>query len=133
MTNKSPLDIIGAALQAAKCQTPYDGKLNAMAHYQYDVALVALDGLREQMEWRDISTAPKDGTWIVVSEMRGLYPYTAYFCTDAKGWFETNTHHTDHVDGRCNPTHWKPLDPPTAEKDDVPSYGGEWWLKRFLN
>lgn len=64
-------------------------------------------------EWRDIETAPRDGTHVVVFEPRKT-PVVAYFSQAIEmfsnlGWQSTP--------GGCryNPTHWMPLPSPPGE------------------
>ncbi len=89
----------------------------------YIEMLAAADAL-EAHEWRDIDSAPKDGTWI-----RGYFPdwasaearqghyqpgqmdtyWTGDCASDKYGrWQTPGRSSTDPY----NPTHWKPLDPP---------------------
>jgi len=66
--------------------------------------------------WRDIASAPKDGTWLWL-----FWPETAYAedrqCvghwyrdTDTEYWMDP------HDSERGEPTHWRPLPPPPGEK-----------------
>lgn len=61
-------------------------------------------------EWRDISTAPKDGTQVLLADDGGLViaAYVAFSGTPPEGyhngWFELETGFRE-----INPTHWMPL------------------------
>lgn len=64
-----------------------------------------------QDDWRDITTAPKDGTEILVCDLRGWRCVASWdshvFRGEVAGW----------RDGQCysvNPTHWQPLPSPPA-------------------
>ena len=91
--------------------------------YAYDALLVAadeLDALRTATAWRPISTAPQDGTHVLVWD--GTYAIGAWFSRgwgEAAGWYVPNPAAPDermwlHGDCGCdlNPTHWQPLPSP---------------------
>lgn len=77
------------------------------------------------MEWQEIETAPKDGTWIVAVGRLRNNPLLLRACltrwaqhTDppvyAEGWSYSAPGYSDLFD----PTHWMPLpDPPVAPGD----------------
>lgn len=61
------------------------------------------------MEWRDIDSAPKDGTEVLVTEV--VYsPFVAYWSGTFKRWSAEGSH------DYCSPTHWMPLPPPPERK-----------------
>lgn len=62
--------------------------------------------LKAAHEWRDIATAPKDGTRILARHKAGR-PFTAHY------W---NSIWRDEFDNFRDPTHWLPLPEPTATK-----------------
>lgn len=67
--------------------------------------------LEAEREWQPISTAPKDGTLIIlfVPGLQGVCP-GRWLCNADEGWWSSY--------GRtANPTHWMPL--PTAPKEDT--------------
>lgn len=70
--------------------------------------------------WRDIETAPKDGTMLMLADMHGVgagywkpakrRPYwCAVIYTSAGDW---DDHREDFI---MRPTHWMPLPPPPTE------------------
>jgi hypothetical protein len=65
--------------------------------------------------WQPISTAPRDGTFILLVESDGVVRQGRYV-NDACRWFELNADWTDSWDGEIyQPTHWMSLpDPPEA-------------------
>lgn len=65
---------------------------------------------KEAEEWRDIASAPKDGT-AIIGGGNGWAAEIAYD-PDAKGWWLAQTHPTDAHDGEMLPTHWRQLPPP---------------------
>jgi hypothetical protein len=85
-------------------------------------------------EWRPIETAPRDGTWIIASDgdaIRVCYPKAfprplaesgddQNFLTSRAGdvweYFRDDEHAPGHSWSMC-PTHWMPLPPPPAIKD----------------
>lgn len=80
--------------------------------------------LREEAEaqgWRDIATAPRDGTIILLATARSHVPI---YCGSYR--FSTMGEPTGHSDKawRCsssgryaNPTHWRPLPPPPQGRE----------------
>jgi hypothetical protein len=74
------------------------------------------------MNWQPISTAPRDGTYILIAEV-GVLPDIAAWCRELperidshgtkwlarpEGWFDVSR-------SRLHPTHWMPLPtPPTS-------------------
>jgi hypothetical protein len=72
----------------------------------------------KQEEWQDISTAPKDGTRILINEGNEDYPEVVYwdpaygeegfYRNHATAWVNSSSEQIDE-----QPTHWKPLDLPT--------------------
>ena len=76
-----------------------------------DVAtrIEALFPTNPSLGWQDISTAPKDGTWVFCRwpMMRiGMFPLVVFW--DA-GWFPAHDYARDY--GEVFPTHWMPLTP----------------------
>ena len=61
--------------------------------------------------WKDISTAPKDGTPVIVTDGAGVY---------GAGWWHSGEEAWLDCDG-CRPTHWMPLpsspQPPESGKE----------------
>ena len=76
-----------------------------------------LDALRTATAWRPISTAPQDGTHVLVWD--GTYAIGAWFSRgwgEAAGWYVPDPAASDermwlHGDRGCdlNPTYWQPL------------------------
>jgi hypothetical protein len=66
------------------------------------------------IRWRNIKTAPTDGTRIILglTTAAGKWVGEGYCDPDGNGWFVANTHHTDATDGSISPTHWQPLPEP---------------------
>ena len=66
-------------------------------------------------EWKDISTAPRDGTWIMVywpTMSIGMFPFTVFW---DEGWEPASNYARDY--GEVYPTHWMPLPKPPTEKE----------------
>lgn len=64
-------------------------------------------------EWRDIATAPRDGTWVLIAAV-DLHPCDAQWARDDfgdnEGWFDAAGFFS------TQPTHWQPLpEPPSIE------------------
>lgn len=75
--------------------------------------------------WRDISTAPKDGTYILLSNEHGVWvgKYQGRFqsgYTPNNPWHSMMLNHR-HMERYCSvtPTHWMPLPTPPMEKADA--------------
>lgn len=70
--------------------------------------------------WQDISTAPKDGTEVILSKWSGSYatPETS-FCWAINGYFKDGYWYSkDPIIGKlAEPTHWMPLPQPPKEGD----------------
>jgi hypothetical protein len=72
------------------------------------------------MTWRDISTAPRDGTWILLFDPKMEMPaslgcYERWEDRDDKGRFKPGGWAMAEWDGlpsSCEPTHWQPLPAP---------------------
>jgi hypothetical protein len=68
-------------------------------------------------KWRDISSAPKDGTFIMVYapplKIR-FYPLVVWW--DGDDWYAPA--HEDHA--QITPTHWMPLPSPPAALPETP-------------
>ncbi|UXO93952.1 hypothetical protein Pan3_30 [Pseudanabaena phage Pan3] len=67
------------------------------------------------MTWRDIETAPRDGTRVTVGSTDGWVVGDAYWCEEDESWRELNNHPTDVWGWPIEPTHWQPLPPPPEE------------------
>lgn len=65
--------------------------------------------------WQDISTAPKDGTHVLLSEGHNVWEGRAVESYGRWGWWERNAHPTNYCGSEDYPTHWMPLPPPPAE------------------
>jgi hypothetical protein len=59
------------------------------------------------MEWQDISTAPKDGIYILAARYDGFVKVVK-FCPHHNLWRQENGNYW----GTNAPTHWMPLPPP---------------------
>ena len=64
------------------------------------------------MEWQPISSAPKDGTQVLLwqkgeGQFIGEYTFNQWW-TDAEWANDIEGHFLP----RCSPTHWQPLPPP---------------------
>lgn len=63
--------------------------------------------------WQPISTAPTDGTCVIVSTIEGCVGEAK--CYDGDKWYWAGFDPTDYVDGSVYPSHWMPLpEPPEA-------------------
>ena len=86
-----------------------------------------------QNEWQDISTAPRDGTEVLVwRDHMGIllarFTSAAEFLTDAEleEWEGDTAHQEDwfaadfvsgcRLEADCSPTHWQPLPPPPESR-----------------
>lgn len=75
------------------------------------------------MTWMPIESAPKDETWIILTDGIGVCPGYwggTYFGYDP-AWIVA-AHRADHtpIELEHNPTHWMPLpDPPAAKQDNT--------------
>lgn len=73
-----------------------------------------------EQSWHPISTAPKDGTWIIIAGPSGynttpLRCEVGRWCPEYRPLNPWQTHSNDaFTDGGCAPTHWIPL--PTLPK-----------------
>jgi hypothetical protein len=84
-------------------------------------AIVEITRLRERTEWRDIATAPKDGTIIHIADARDVH--AAFWDADRDAKFPWRFMDNDEesamnawMDGKHGPTHWLPLPPPPGDK-----------------
>jgi hypothetical protein len=80
--------------------------------------------LRAAQKWQDISTAPKDGTQILIggTNWRGKF-----FMADAiwrDGWMLFHPDEDDYTAESHNPTHWHPL-PAPPDRMIADYHGGE--------
>ena len=63
-------------------------------------------------DWQDISTAPKDGTWVLACRAGTKISSAAYWDEDEETWLALN----EAFKRTWIPTHWMPLpDPPKME------------------
>ena len=69
---------------------------------------------RAEAGWQDISTAPKDGTSVLVADGDGAV-FEARWLEDHEEWWRTNNDPTDHWGQFIEATHWRPLPPPPSE------------------
>jgi len=63
-----------------------------------------------ESQWRNIETAPRDGTKFWAFERRR----GQYEC-----WYHTDGYWMDHADSEPGPTHWMPLPAPPHGASDV--------------
>ena len=76
--------------------------------------LFALARRGAEMQWKPIETAPKDGTWIMVSA--GEWEPEAACWSESvwlTGWY-CGGGRSDSYGPSFDPTHWMPLPPPPA-------------------
>ena len=71
-------------------------------------------------EWQDISTAPKDGTRILIWCNWPTLP-SVYACSFECGQWQTGIWTAAK---RPGPTHWQPLPAPPAAQRDMQEVGG---------
>lgn len=76
---------------------------------QKTAAIRALSMPAPAQAWRDISTAPKDGTHVLGAD--GLYVDVFWFSEGLDGWACATT---EDFGGHNAPTHWMPLPAPPA-------------------
>lgn len=63
--------------------------------------------------WREIETAPKDGTHLLLGSEPDQWVGEGYYEADGdRGWYQAGSHWTDPHDGSMNPTHWQPMPGP---------------------
>ena len=67
--------------------------------------------------WRDISTAPKDGTVVLVREDDGCI-YSASFCPIGQSWKLADQDGSRWYDDLERVKHWQPLPPPPGEEGE---------------
>lgn len=71
---------------------------------------------RDMGEWQDISTAPRDGTWVLAC-IRGFVPGVVQWCDKRGHWSEFeygDAPEGDDTEVDWQLTHWMPLPPPPA-------------------
>jgi len=77
------------------------------------------------VEWRDIATAPKDGTDVLVMYMHieTQCVFNAFYASTEEGWekekegwwsYEHSEVSRIKLEGWMTPTHWLPLPPPPS-------------------
>jgi hypothetical protein len=73
----------------------------------------AIEIVRKHTGWQPISTAPKDGTRILVFQNggRGIAWWQGTGGEPSHLW----CHHDGDFRAYCNPTHWMPLPPPPEQ------------------
>ena len=76
---------------------------------QYDKMKAAMPG------WQDISTAPKDGTPILVADS-GPYAFVVEWSSRFRGWYGADK-------WIWEPTHWQPLPAPPKEENPNDALG----------
>lgn len=88
---------------------------NRLAHRLAPIVARALLSIREEMEWRPIETAPKDGTRIILSW--GGYSVVGFYLDNSaarympwQGWRVPSMEPLP----RGAPTHWQPLPSPLS-------------------
>lgn len=82
-----------------------------------------LEDARRADEWQDISTAPKDGTELLLAHSEAVFSGWWHDGGSA-GWTDGST---NHYDDYCllHPTHWRPLPaPPALQSTDGKEVGG---------
>lgn len=94
----SDLDIIEEALG----KWPYNGYPSP----ERDKALEAI----KRISWQPISTAPKDGIEVLLTNGEGVY--IRHWCTITEEWSDWGMSHDGEHD-----THWKPLPEPPQGGD----------------
>lgn len=118
-----PADIIEAAREAAAITWGQDGCIELAREFRsgmrddsgsVQTAVAALVADRQRDQWQDISTAPKDGTTVLLFAPGWDSPNTGWrFTEDA--WQDCPYSHRG--DGSYEPTHWQPL--PAAPKGEA--------------
>ena len=104
-------------IQSVTYKHVHDGATRALLHRAADA-----------LEWRDMASAPKDGTYILVANRHGAWiakwkPVFQSGFRPSNPWASMMLNH-DHIEkpGRFDhPTHWRPLDAPlpaTPEGDN---------------
>lgn len=84
----------------------YSWKNNTNAQYVESLEEYC-DHLEALTQWHDISTAPKDGQWIIVwDDDRCCEHNIVYWEDNSKKWIDRDG------DVWFDPTYWKPLGPP---------------------
>lgn len=75
-----------------------------------------------ECEWRDIESAPRDGSRIMVANKHGVW-FAEWLDTYSSGaparyWFGVmlNNHHIPAAFRYGQPTHWRPLPPPPTQE-----------------
>lgn len=87
----------------------------------YDALRIEHSQLIAKTQWQPIASAPKDGTWVILSDGKTVAPAywdSTYFGSDPM-WIEYS-HRADYQKAEVeNPTHWQPLpDPPQEPSHD---------------
>lgn len=74
----------------------------------------------EQEKWKPISSAPKDGTWVILATSEGIQcGYWGASWADSSSWIKYH-HRSDQEPVLGRITHWQPLPPApsTGEKPE---------------
>lgn len=84
---------------------PYDQE-----RFRYVADTILASGLvQDEAGWRDISTAPKDGTPFLAWEDSDRGPFKCWWRDE---WPKREAYWMDYNDSEPNPTHWMPLPAP---------------------
>lgn len=86
-------------------------------------------------EWRPISTAPRDGTEVLVMYMHvdTQVVHNAFYASEEDGWepedfgwwsYERSEVSRIKLDGWMIPTHWRPLPPAPDDEETQPTKNG---------
>ena len=68
------------------------------------------------MKWKTISSAPKDGTWILVTCGKGFVPDVVTWNTERSLWMRDETNESTWIREKdWLLTHWMPLPEPPKE------------------
>jgi hypothetical protein len=98
-------------MDSALCNfSPYEEEMATKAMIHLERYMRLLDRVTEERAWQDFSTAPKDGTKILVfdSYVKITYYHIPHLYPEAAHWFND----------LWDPTHWMPLPQPPTTKGD---------------
>lgn len=91
-----------------------DDSFKGTGHTPYGIAKAAMSAFAEESKWQPISSAPKDGTEILVYQ--GTLVYHAKWGGERHPTWVYPKTGISFVDSS---THWQPLPEPPIEKDEV--------------